>query len=56
MHPARLFHVTDSAILRQRLLEHPFAVISAVSDGQPVAAHAPILPYSKGLPSGEGGP
>jgi transcriptional regulator len=54
MHPARLFHVTDSAILRQRLLEHPFAVISAVSDGQPVAAHAPILPYSKGLPSGEG--
>jgi transcriptional regulator len=54
MHPARLFHVTDPAILRQRILEHPFAVISAVSDGQPVAAHAPILPYSEGLSSGEG--
>ena len=50
MHPARRFHVTDPAVLRQRVLDHPFAVISAVSDGQPVAAHAPVLP------SGGGGP
>lgn len=56
MHPARRFHVTDPAILRQRILEHPFAVISAVSDGQPIVAHAPILPYSEGPPSGEGEP
>ncbi|MCA8891068.1 MAG: FMN-binding negative transcriptional regulator [Hyphomonas sp.] len=54
MHPARRFHVSDPAVLRQRILEHPFAVISAVSDGQPIAAHAPILPYGGGLPSGEG--
>ena len=32
----------------QRILEHPFAVISAVSDGQPVAAHAPVLPSGEG--------
>lgn len=50
MHPSRRFLVTDPAILRQRILDHPFAVISAVSDGQPVAAHAPVLP------SGGGGP
>lgn len=50
MHPARRFHVTDPAVLRQRVLDHPFAVISAISDGQPVAAHAPVLP------SGGGGP
>jgi transcriptional regulator len=48
MHPARRFHVTDPAILRQRILEHPFAVISAVSDGQPIAAHAPIVPSGEG--------
>ena len=54
MHPSRRYLVTDPDILRQRILEHPFAVISAVSDGQPVAAHAPILPYGKRLPSGEG--
>ncbi|MEZ6002014.1 FMN-binding negative transcriptional regulator [Hyphomonas sp.] len=48
MHPARRFHVTDPAVLRQRILDHPFAVISAVSDGQPVAAHAPALPCGEG--------
>ncbi|WP_375209932.1 FMN-binding negative transcriptional regulator [Hyphomonas jannaschiana] len=48
MHPARRFHVSDPAILRQRVLEHPFAVISAVSDGQPIAAHAPVLPSGEG--------
>ncbi|KCZ90169.1 FMN-binding negative transcriptional regulator [Hyphomonas jannaschiana] len=48
MHPARRFHVSDPAILRQRILEYPFAVISAVSDGQPIAAHAPVLPSGEG--------
>ena len=48
MHPARLFQVSDPAILRQRILEHPFAVISAVADGQPIAAHAPVLPSGEG--------
>ncbi|WP_273185740.1 FMN-binding negative transcriptional regulator [Hyphomonas adhaerens] len=48
MHPARRFHVTDPAVLRQRVLDHPFAVISAISDGQPVAAHAPVLPSGGG--------
>jgi transcriptional regulator len=48
MHPARGFHVSDPAVLRQRILEYPFAVISAVSDGQPIAAHAPVLPSGEG--------
>ncbi|WP_321488989.1 FMN-binding negative transcriptional regulator [uncultured Hyphomonas sp.] len=48
MHPSRRYLVTDPATLRQRILEHPFAVISAVSDGQPVAAHAPVLPSGEG--------
>lgn len=50
MHPARRFHVSDPAILRQRILEHPFAVISAVSDGQPIVAHAPVLSSGEGEP------
>ncbi len=48
MHPARLFLETDPVILRQRLLDHPFAVIIAVSDGRPLAVHAPVLSYGEG--------
>lgn len=50
MHPARLFHETDPAILHQRILDNPFAVISAVSDGRPLAVHAPVLSFGGGGP------
>jgi len=48
MHPARLFHESDPAVLRQRMLDNPFALITAVSDGHPLAAHAPVLPCGEG--------
>ena len=50
MHPARLFHESDPDSLCRRLLAHPFALIAAVSDGRPLAVHAPVLPYKDGLP------
>jgi transcriptional regulator len=48
MHPARLFHETDHATLRQRVLDHPLAVITAVSEGRPLVVHAPVLPSGEG--------
>lgn len=56
MHPARAFLESDPAILRQRILDNPFALIAAVSDGRPLAVHAPVLPYEEGLPCGGGAP
>jgi len=48
MHPARLLHESDAGVLRQRMLENPFALITAVSDGRPLAVHAPVLPCGEG--------
>lgn len=50
MHPARRFHETDPATLRQRILDNPFALIVAVSDGRPLSVHAPVLPSGEGAP------
>jgi len=50
MHPARAFHESDPAILTRRILDHPFAVIAAVSDGRPLSVHAPVLPCGGGAP------
>ena len=50
MHPARTFHESDPAILRQRILDHPFALIASVSDGRPLSVHAPVLPCGGGEP------
>lgn len=50
MHPARAFHESNPAILRQRILDHPFALIAAVNDGRPLAVHAPVLPCGGGEP------
>ena len=55
MHPARLFHETDPATLRQRVLDNPFALIAAVSYGSPLAVHAPVLLHEEGLSPGGGG-
>lgn len=54
MHPARAFHESDPAILRRRILDNPFALIAAVSEGRPLAVHAPVLPCKDGLPRGGG--
>ena len=57
MHPARLYHETDPAILRQRMIDNPLALVTAISDGRPIAAHAPVLPHEEGLsPEGWGPP
>nr|WP_321358970.1 FMN-binding negative transcriptional regulator [uncultured Hyphomonas sp.] len=56
MHPARLFHETDPAVLRQRIRDNPFALITAVSDGRPLAAHAPVLLHEEDLSPGGGAP
>ncbi|HRX75079.1 MAG TPA: FMN-binding negative transcriptional regulator [Hyphomonas sp.] len=48
MHPARAFHESDPAVLRQRILDHPFALVAAASEGRPLAVHAPVLPYGEG--------
>ena len=50
MHPARRFHETDPATLRQRILDNPFALIVAVSDGRPLSVHTPVLPSGEGAP------
>jgi transcriptional regulator len=48
MHPARAFHESDPAILRQRILDNPFALVATASEGRPLAVHAPVLPYGEG--------
>ena len=50
MHPARLFHESDPDVLHRRILEHPFALITVVSEGRPLAVHAPVLPCGGGGP------
>ncbi len=55
MHPARLFHESDLTVLRQRMLDNPLALITAVSEGKPIAAHAPVLPHEEGHSPGGGG-
>lgn len=43
MHPARLFHQTDDAVLAALVAGRGLALIIGVVDGRPVAAHAPVL-------------
>lgn len=56
MHPARLFHEIDPATLRQRVLDNPLALITAVSDGRPLVAHAPVLLKEDDASPGGGAP
>ncbi|MEZ5952725.1 MAG: FMN-binding negative transcriptional regulator [Hyphomonas sp.] len=48
MHPAHLFHEPDPDILLHRIAAHPFALVTAVRDGRPVAAHTPALAGREG--------
>lgn len=43
MHPARLFHQDDPAILAALVARRGFALLVGVADGRPLVAQAPVL-------------
>lgn len=48
MTPARYYLETDPVILRQRILDYPLALITAVSEGRALVVHAPVHPFGEG--------